>query len=64
MAQTFNLGKLTLQAAHPTPCLRATQYMKNEPITCDCDACLRDNAGLTQQQIRARMDKAYNVKPS
>lgn len=57
--KTFNLGALIVEQVTSEPCLRASQYMKEQPITCACSVCQIDNKGMTNAEITVRMDKAY-----
>ena len=57
--RSFNILGFEIEQITIEPCHRVSQYMKREEITCQCADCLIDNAGLTNDQIRARMDKAY-----
>jgi hypothetical protein len=58
-AQQYNIGGFIIPVVKRESCFRASQYMKREPIVCQCSNCLVVNAGMTQEQIRARMDKVY-----
>jgi hypothetical protein len=57
--QQYNIGGFVIPVITRESCFRAMQYMKREPITCSCSNCLVVNAGMSNEQIRARMDKAY-----
>jgi hypothetical protein len=54
--KTFNISGIIIEQVDCEPCLRFSQYMKEEPITCSCSSCLIDNKGMTSEQITARMD--------
>lgn len=56
--KSYKIGGLVIPVVTGEACFLLIQYGKGLPITCTCSRCIARNAGMTQEQIKARMDKA------
>lgn len=56
---TYHMGQIDIDIIDVEPCYRISQYMKGEPITCQCTGCKK--RGQSPSEAKAHMDKVYKT---
>lgn len=59
--KSYKIGGLVIPVVTGEACFLLIQYGKGQRLDCACSRCVVRNAGMTQEQIKARMDKAHGV---